>query len=93
MTLLSHAEHADGIVLFRKHQGKNRAAFRLRAHADPDKKRSRGFSSQIQAGLYLARKAAAPLLIRISVRSEPESGTVFTLVFPKQNDAVSMFSV
>ncbi|BBA77355.1 MULTISPECIES: sensor histidine kinase [Bacillus] len=44
-------------------------------------------------GLYLAQKAAAPLLIRISVRSEPESGTVFTLVFPKQNDAVSMFSV
>ncbi|WP_438420433.1 sensor histidine kinase [Bacillus siamensis] len=44
-------------------------------------------------GLYLARKAAAPLHIQISVRSEPKRGTVFILVFPKQNDAVSMFSV
>ncbi|WP_045926416.1 sensor histidine kinase [Bacillus siamensis] len=44
-------------------------------------------------GLYLAQKAAAPLHIQISVRSEPKQGTVFTLVFPKQNDAVSMFSV
>ncbi|AME07723.1 sensor histidine kinase [Bacillus siamensis] len=44
-------------------------------------------------GLYLAQKAAAPLHIQISVRSEPKRGTVFTLVFPKQNDAVSMFSV
>ncbi|MDU0811075.1 sensor histidine kinase [Bacillus siamensis] len=44
-------------------------------------------------GLYLAQKAAAPLHIQISVRSELKRGTVFTLVFPKQNDAVSMFSV
>lgn len=44
-------------------------------------------------GLYLAQKASAPLHIQISVRSEPKRGTVFTLVFPKQNDAVSMFSV
>ncbi|MCP6683106.1 sensor histidine kinase [Bacillus nakamurai] len=44
-------------------------------------------------GLYLAEKAAVPLLIRISVRSEPESGTVFTLAFPKRNDAVKIISM
>ncbi|MBG9769191.1 HAMP domain-containing histidine kinase [Bacillus vallismortis] len=36
-------------------------------------------------GLYLAKKAAAPLMIHIDVRSESGAGTVFTLTFPKRN--------
>ncbi|WP_248924119.1 sensor histidine kinase [Paenibacillus hamazuiensis] len=41
-------------------------------------------------GLYLARKAADKLHIRISVRSEPGAGAAFTLTFPKRNDFVQM---
>ncbi|MDN4527731.1 sensor histidine kinase [Fictibacillus fluitans] len=37
-------------------------------------------------GLYLAQKAAAPLLIGIAVHSELKKGTTFTLSFPKPND-------
>lgn len=37
-------------------------------------------------GLYLAKKAAQPLLINIEVRSKPGTGTTFTLTFPKRND-------
>ncbi|WP_121643121.1 HAMP domain-containing histidine kinase [Bacillus vallismortis] len=36
-------------------------------------------------GLYLAKKAAAPLMIHIDVHSESGAGTVFTLTFPKRN--------
>lgn len=36
-------------------------------------------------GLYLANKAAAPLLIQITVHSELNVGTSFTLQFPKRN--------
>ncbi|ALC88587.1 histidine kinase [Bacillus sp. FJAT-18017] len=36
-------------------------------------------------GLYLAKKAASPLLISISVISTPGEGSVFTLTFPKRN--------
>lgn len=39
-------------------------------------------------GLYLAKKAAAPLLIAIEVDSEHGISTSFTLTFPKQNDFV-----
>ncbi|MTT31113.1 sensor histidine kinase [Terrilactibacillus sp. BCM23-1] len=36
-------------------------------------------------GLYLAKKAAQPLLLHIDVMSKPETGTTFTLTFPKRN--------
>ncbi|OCA82281.1 histidine kinase [Bacillus sp. FJAT-27225] len=36
-------------------------------------------------GLYLAKKAATPLLISIDVISTPGEGSVFTLTFPKRN--------
>lgn len=53
----------------------------------------RGFTSTIRhqdsgatgMGLYLARKAAEPLLIHIGVRSEPGAGTTFTLTLPQRN--------
>lgn len=37
-------------------------------------------------GLYLAKKAAKPLLIQIDVTSIPKTETTFLLSFPKQND-------
>jgi OmpR family two-component system bacitracin resistance sensor histidine kinase BceS len=37
-------------------------------------------------GLFLAKKAAKPLLIKIDVSSTLGKGTVFTLLFPKRND-------
>ncbi|SMQ59013.1 two-component system, OmpR family, bacitracin resistance sensor histidine kinase BceS [Bacillus sp. OV166] len=36
-------------------------------------------------GLYLAKKAAKPLLIKIDVHSKLGVGTTFTLIFPKRN--------
>lgn len=41
-------------------------------------------------GLYLARKAADALLIRMDVQSELDVGTTFTLTFPKANEMVRM---
>nr|WP_263324607.1 sensor histidine kinase [Neobacillus sp. Marseille-Q6967] len=37
-------------------------------------------------GLFLAKKAAQPLLIKIDVHSKLGEGTTFTLTFPKRND-------
>ncbi|MFT9597761.1 sensor histidine kinase [Mesobacillus sp.] len=37
-------------------------------------------------GLYLAKKAAQPLKIRIDVESTPGKGSTFTLTFPKSNE-------
>ncbi|MFD2446954.1 sensor histidine kinase [Bacillus sp. CGMCC 1.16607] len=37
-------------------------------------------------GLYLAKKAALPLLIHIEVHSKLGAGTTFTLLFPKRNE-------
>ena len=39
-------------------------------------------------GLYLAKKAAKPLLIHIDVHSKLGEGTTFTLTFPKRNEFV-----
>lgn len=39
-------------------------------------------------GLFLAKKAAGPLLIRIGVQSKWGDGTTFTLTFPKRNEFV-----
>lgn len=39
-------------------------------------------------GLYLAKKTAEPLLIRIEASSMPGMGTTFTLSFPKANEFV-----
>lgn len=44
-------------------------------------------------GLYLAKKAAESLLIRILVDSTLGKGTAFTLVFPKKNEFVSLAGV
>lgn len=41
-------------------------------------------------GLYLAKKAAAPLLIKIDVESQIGQGTTATLSFPKQNEFVNL---
>ena len=41
-------------------------------------------------GLYLARKAAQPLRIRIDVESAPGKGSTFTLTFPKSNEVVEI---
>jgi len=41
-------------------------------------------------GLYLAARAAETLRIRIDVRSQPGTGSTFTLLFPKRNDFHSM---
>ncbi|HEY4554492.1 MAG TPA: sensor histidine kinase [Bacillaceae bacterium] len=41
-------------------------------------------------GLYLAKRAAGPLLIKISVDSVPGEGTCFTLTFPKRNEFVGI---
>lgn len=40
-------------------------------------------------GLYLAKKVADSLSIRIEVESSPGEGSVFTLYFPQSNDFVS----
>ncbi|ALP36865.1 HAMP domain-containing histidine kinase [Paenibacillus sp. 28ISP30-2] len=61
----------------------------------------KGFTSTTQhsdhtstgMGLYLTKKAATPLLIHIDMHSKPDAGTTFTLIFPKQNDFVSMVSM
>ncbi|TQR99696.1 sensor histidine kinase [Paenibacillus ottowii] len=61
----------------------------------------KGFTSTTQhsdhtstgMGLYLAKKAAQSLLIHIDVHSKPNTGTTFTLIFPKRNDFVSMLSM
>ncbi|ATH93800.1 histidine kinase [Bacillus glycinifermentans] len=37
-------------------------------------------------GLYLAKKAAKPLLIHIDICSAPGAGSTFTLTFPKRNE-------
>ena len=37
-------------------------------------------------GLYLAKKAAKSLSISINVDSKPETGTTFTLAFPRKNE-------
>ncbi|WP_226675296.1 sensor histidine kinase [Mesobacillus jeotgali] len=39
-------------------------------------------------GLYLANKAAKPLLIQIEVKSQPGKGSNFSLTFPRSNDFV-----
>ncbi|MBP1964611.1 sensor histidine kinase [Paenibacillus aceris] len=39
-------------------------------------------------GLYLAKRAAEAMLIHLAVKSEPGSGTTFTLTFPQPNEAV-----
>lgn len=44
-------------------------------------------------GLYLAKKAADSLLIRILVDSTLSKGTAVTLVFPKKNEFVSLSGV
>ncbi|KEZ49261.1 sensor histidine kinase [Metabacillus indicus] len=44
-------------------------------------------------GLYLAKKAAAPLLIEIQAASVPGQETVFTLSFPKKNDFAAVMSM
>lgn len=41
-------------------------------------------------GLYLAQKAATPLLIKIDVASQIGQGTTATLCFPKQNEFVNL---
>ncbi|MFC6039542.1 sensor histidine kinase [Paenisporosarcina macmurdoensis] len=41
-------------------------------------------------GLYLAKKAALPLLIKINVKSQIGQGTTATLSFPKQNEFVNL---
>lgn len=41
-------------------------------------------------GLYLAKKAAESLMIHIRVKSTPDTGTTFTLVFPKPNEFVKL---
>lgn len=41
-------------------------------------------------GLYLAKKAASPLLIKIDVVSQFDHGTTVTLTFPKQNEFVNL---
>ena len=41
-------------------------------------------------GLYLAKKAASPLLIKIDVDSQVGQGTTATLFFPKQNEFVNL---
>ncbi|UQZ32230.1 histidine kinase [Paenibacillus sp. PK3_47] len=41
-------------------------------------------------GLYLTKQVAEPLLIRIEVDSAPGAGAKFILVFPKENDFVSI---
>ncbi|MEE4578654.1 sensor histidine kinase [Paenibacillus polymyxa] len=61
----------------------------------------KGFTSTTQhsdhtstgMGLYLTKKAAQSLLIHIDVHSKPNTGTTFTLIFPKRNDFVSMMSM
>ncbi|UMR35780.1 histidine kinase [Paenibacillus polymyxa] len=61
----------------------------------------KGFTSTTQhsdhtstgMGLYLTKKAARSLLIHIDVHSKPNTGTTFTLIFPKRNDFVSMMSM
>ncbi|WP_433748129.1 sensor histidine kinase [Falsibacillus pallidus] len=58
----------------------------------------RGFTSTVDhhdnastgMGLYLAKKAAVPLLIDIQVSSIRGEGTTFTLVFPRKNDFVGI---
>jgi two-component system, OmpR family, bacitracin resistance sensor histidine kinase BceS len=39
-------------------------------------------------GLYLAKKAAEPLLIDIDVQSQLHEGTTFTITFPEKNEFV-----
>lgn len=41
-------------------------------------------------GLYLAKKAAQPLKIRIDVESASGTGSTFTLTFPKRNEFVQI---
>ncbi|SDZ25533.1 two-component system, OmpR family, bacitracin resistance sensor histidine kinase BceS [Evansella caseinilytica] len=41
-------------------------------------------------GLYLAKKAAQPLLIHIDVQSQAGAGTTFTLIFPRKNEFANM---
>lgn len=41
-------------------------------------------------GLYLAKKAASPLLIKIEVESQIGQGTTASLSFPKQNEFVNL---
>ncbi len=44
-------------------------------------------------GLYLAKKAAKPLMIDIGVESVLNEGTKFTLTFPRKNDFVEVISM
>ncbi|ATA60562.1 sensor histidine kinase [Anoxybacillus geothermalis] len=39
-------------------------------------------------GLYLAKKAAKPLLLDFHVESTPGRGTTFTILFPQENDII-----
>lgn len=61
----------------------------------------KGFTSTVQhqdaaatgMGLYLARKVADSLHIRIDAESAPGQGTAFTLTFPRPNDFVRFTSM
>jgi two-component system, OmpR family, bacitracin resistance sensor histidine kinase BceS len=50
-------------------------------------------NSSTGMGLYLTKKAAEPLLIKINVDSKLKEGTTFTLVFPKSNDLVNIIGM
>jgi OmpR family two-component system bacitracin resistance sensor histidine kinase BceS len=58
----------------------------------------KGFTSTVQhedhaatgMGLYLAKKAAEPLNIHLSVESKLGEGTTFTLLFPKSNELINI---
>lgn len=41
-------------------------------------------------GLYLAKKAATPLLVKIDVQSKLNQGTTATLSFPKRNEFINL---
>ncbi|MED4534677.1 sensor histidine kinase [Metabacillus fastidiosus] len=61
----------------------------------------KGFTSTTQhtdnaatgMGLYLAKKAAKPLLINIDVHSEVKVGTTFLLTFPKRNEFTNITGI
>ena len=50
-------------------------------------------NSSTGMGLYLAKKAAQPLLIHIDVQSTLKQGTVFTLTFPQKNEFIRITSM
>ncbi|KIL51631.1 histidine kinase [Jeotgalibacillus alimentarius] len=98
--------HEGSDIIIRSFEQKGQTILTLSDHGrgieprDMPRIFDRGFTSTRQhdqqatgMGLYLAKKAAVPLELNISVQSTPGDGTTVTLTFPQENEFLKIQGV